>query len=346
MGIHNSTCYNDDVFLAMKQILLLLLVALCVSCKASPKIVWKFKTGAQVYGSPSIAGNHLIIGSNDHFLYALDLDTGMVVWKTDLGDRILSKPLINSGLIYVGNSSGYFFCLDASSGSIRWRFQGGGLIHYNACSDSDGVYFGGQDGHFYKISKNGEKLWDYKTKLYFWGECAFYNNLIITTSWDTNVYGFDRASGQVVWKTSSGLYNYGSPELYKDTVYFATHTNLYSLNAATGQVLTHHNVAYLDFAVVSAGYLWTAETGLTKRKLNGEVVGTVNFRSMSTAKPAVGDGLIIVSGLKKLYGVSPDLKILWEFKAEESFWSPGVFRNNIYYVGNRGSYVYALRLPK
>ncbi len=330
----------------MKRTLLLLLLLFCVSCKASPKIVWKFKTGAQVYGSPSITGNLLIIGSSDHFLYALDLETGKAAWKTDLGDRILSKPLIDSGRIYVGNASGYFFCLDASTGSIQWRFQGGGLIHYNACSDSDAVYFGGQDNHFYKISKSGQKLWDYKTTLYFWGECSFYSNLVITASWDTNVYGLDRATGQVVWKTPTGQYNYGIPEVFKDRVYFATHNDLYSLNAATGKIITHHRVPYLDFVIASGGYLWTADEGLTKRTLDGDALGAVKFTTQSNARPAASENLIVVSGVNRLHGVSTDLKILWEFKAEESFWSPGVFRNNIYYVGNRGSYVYALRLPQ
>ncbi len=287
-----------------------------------------------------------MIGSNDHFLYALDLETGKVTWKTDLGERIFSKPLVDSGRIYLGSASGYFFCLDASTGSILWRHQGGGKIHYNACSDSDGVYFGGEDNHFYKISKSGQKIWDYKTTMKFWGECSFYNDLVITNSWDTYIYGIDRNTGQVVWKTTTGKYNYGVPEVYKDRVYFATHNDLYCMNAATGKILTHHKVPYLDFVIESSGYLWTPGEGLTKRTLDGDVLGTVRFGTQTTARPVALENQIIVSGVKRLYGVSKDLKILWEFKAEDDFWSSGVFRNDIYYVGNRGSYVYALRLPK
>ncbi len=345
-GVENSFHITIRNGSQMKRFLLLLLVVLSVSCKASPKVVWKFKTGAHIYGSPVIAGKLLIIGSTDHWLYALDLDTGKVVWKTDLGDRILSKPLLDSGLLYVGNTAGTFFCLDAPTGAIRWRFQGGGLIHYDACSDSQYVYFGGHDQHFYKISKSGEKIWDYGTNLFFWGHCLFHDNLVITTSWDKHVYGFDRDTGRVVWKTFSGLYNYGAPELHKNRIYFATHNNLYGLDAGTGRILFRKEVGYLDHVSIAEGYLWTAEKGLTKRNLDGDVLATIKFKSMSTDKPAVGNGFFVVSGVNRLFGVSTDLKILWEFEADESFWSPGVFHNNIYYAGNRDSYVYALRLPQ
>src|SRR5439155_19998275 len=96
----------------MKRFFPALIFLLLIGCKASPKVLWKFQTGAPIYGSPSLWHESLIIGSNDHFLYSLDVSTGAVRWKRNMGERILSKPLIQDNVIYVGTASGNFMALE------------------------------------------------------------------------------------------------------------------------------------------------------------------------------------------------------------------------------------------
>jgi outer membrane protein assembly factor BamB len=38
------------------------------------KLLWKFETGGEVWASPSYNGNEIFIGSDDGFLYCLDID--------------------------------------------------------------------------------------------------------------------------------------------------------------------------------------------------------------------------------------------------------------------------------
>jgi eukaryotic-like serine/threonine-protein kinase len=54
------------------------------------KIKWQFHTGGQVMSSPAVTADTVYIGSNDHFLYALDRATGAQLWKFKTESRITS----------------------------------------------------------------------------------------------------------------------------------------------------------------------------------------------------------------------------------------------------------------
>jgi outer membrane protein assembly factor BamB len=54
------------------------------------KLLWKFETGGEVWSSPSYNGNEIFIGSDDGFIYCLDID-GKLIWKTKLNGKIRSS---------------------------------------------------------------------------------------------------------------------------------------------------------------------------------------------------------------------------------------------------------------
>ena len=56
----------------------------------SGNILWMFETGGEVWSSPSYNGNEIFIGSDDGFIYCLDID-GKLVWKTKLNGKISSS---------------------------------------------------------------------------------------------------------------------------------------------------------------------------------------------------------------------------------------------------------------
>ncbi|MGC2575340.1 MAG: PQQ-binding-like beta-propeller repeat protein [Candidatus Nitrosopolaris sp.] len=56
----------------------------------SGNILWTFETGGEVWSSPSYNGNEIFIGSDDGFLYCLDID-GKLIWKTKLNGKIRSS---------------------------------------------------------------------------------------------------------------------------------------------------------------------------------------------------------------------------------------------------------------
>src|ERR1700761_5801117 len=55
---------------------------------------WRFKTGGAVISTPAIADGSAYVGSDDHFLYAVNLADGVQRWKFETGSRITSSPAV------------------------------------------------------------------------------------------------------------------------------------------------------------------------------------------------------------------------------------------------------------
>lgn len=331
----------------MKLSLVVLIAILSIAgCSKKCDVEWKFKTGGPITDSPTISDNKLIIGSSDHHVYALDLNKGKLLWKTDLGDRVIMTPFSEGKDIYVGSASGFFYKLRSSDGSSDWKFHTQGRIEFDPCADSEGIYFGSQDGNFYKLSRDGKLIWKSQTGLKLTSTCTFYDDLVITTSWDMNVYGIRRDTGEAVWKLPTGEYNYGNGIVAGDSIFYGTHHKLYRLDPRTGKVIFEKPTAYNTHMVAWQNFIFTQENGLTKRSLDGEVLQNVPFIAQTEFETSIaGNAIVMADTTNHLYGISPSMEILWKFRAKNNFWAPGVLREGIYYVGNRDTYVYALQLP-
>jgi outer membrane protein assembly factor BamB len=158
----------------------------------------------------------------------------------------------------------------------------------------------------------------------------------------------DRASGNPKWKVSSEEYNYGGADITGSTVVFASHYLLFTIDAATGKILTKTKTGYLHYAIPFNGFIWTTDEGnLNKRSMDGKLLSGIKFNAAPEFRPVTGNGYLIIGDTTNgLNAVSTDLKVLWKFKAKDSFWAPGVIRDGVYFTGNRDSYVYALKIPQ
>ncbi len=331
----------------MRKLFLAGLLFLITSCGTNPKILWTTSTGGSIYGSPALDNGLIFIGSQDQQFYALKEKDGGIQWKKDMHSKITSTPLAHNGSIFIGSGDGTFYNLDPANGNTRWSYKSTGLINYQTCADESGLYFGNHKGNFYKIDYSGNVLWTFQTTNKFGGHCVLYKDLVFTSSWDNNFYAFNKNTGTVVWKVPSGILNFGGPEVVNDTVYFASHNKIYCIEALTGKLRSTIKTTYLNHVVYAKDDLWTNEKGLTKRSLDGKVIGSVEFNSSTDFRPLFSNNIFILGGdTSKLFGVSQDLKILWSIKGGEAFWSPGVVKNNVYYSGNRDNKVYAIQLPQ
>src|SRR5512134_252340 len=48
--------------------------------------LWTFATQGEIWGSPAVADGTVYIGSDDHFLYAVDTASAQLKWKFETGD--------------------------------------------------------------------------------------------------------------------------------------------------------------------------------------------------------------------------------------------------------------------
>ena len=64
---------------------------------------------------PVIAGNRVVVGSDDGRLYLLDLRDGRSVWSYDLGGRVPGSPAVVDGRILVISEDGVVFAFGAAT---------------------------------------------------------------------------------------------------------------------------------------------------------------------------------------------------------------------------------------
>ena len=95
---------------------------------ATGKISWSTPTGNGVDSSPALAGNNLLIGSEDFFFYGLDAATGSVNWKYETGLGISSSPAVSEDIVFIGSKDGLLHALEIQSGRPRWKVRVGDVI--------------------------------------------------------------------------------------------------------------------------------------------------------------------------------------------------------------------------
>jgi hypothetical protein len=74
------------------------------------ELVWQFETDSSVSSSPAISEGVVYFGSNDHHLYAVDVETGEQLWQFET-DRSVSTPAISEGVVYFGSWDNYLRAL-------------------------------------------------------------------------------------------------------------------------------------------------------------------------------------------------------------------------------------------
>lgn len=83
-------------------------------------IAWEFKTGGRVFSSPVVADGLVFVGSNDHFLHAIDAATGHEQWKFATAANVNSSPAVAKGAVYVLSLDGNAYAVEEHSGKLLW----------------------------------------------------------------------------------------------------------------------------------------------------------------------------------------------------------------------------------
>lgn len=192
---------------------------------------WVAETGGPVRSSAAIAGTTAYVGSDDGYLYALDLTTGELRWSYRIGSRIASSPAVTLGRIFVGADDGAIYCLDAEAerrladqrvGRQLWRYRTGGAVVGSPLVTASGlVVIGSQDGTLYALdAKAGRLAWSYRTggpitaspvkseaplSVVSPDEAATARrDVVYCASDDGSLYAFGERTGVLLWRVNTG----------------------------------------------------------------------------------------------------------------------------------------------
>lgn len=129
--------------------------------RSSYEEIWRVETQEGVWAAPLLHDGVLYVTSLDHFLYAVDAETGESVWRSpvDLEGAITSKPLFYEGFLYVGSYS----------------------------------------HKMYKVSLDGNIVAEYEGKNWVWSTPAVYDGTLYYTDLSGNVYALNPDDLSIVW---------------------------------------------------------------------------------------------------------------------------------------------------
>lgn len=87
-----------------------------LDCKSGEE-QWRYETGGDVMGCPTVTAEHVLFGSSDTDVYVLDKETGEKVWVYDTFGQVTSTPLVRDGSFYLTNRA-----TESESGGL-YRFS-------------------------------------------------------------------------------------------------------------------------------------------------------------------------------------------------------------------------------
>ena len=286
-----------------------------VNVNSGKRLGYKVMEGA-IVGTPVLDGTRVIFAMSGlpESVAAMDLGNGDRVWTYSAGP-VESAPLLYEDWVYVTTLQGSLIALAKSSGEEVWKFEpeeDGQPIRSSPASDGRVICFGSDDGH---------------------------------------VYGIDRASGRMLWKTDAGASVFASPIITSDLVIVGTIKGVVvALDAATGT---------LKWSYATGSRIYSAAAGARNAVYAGSANGVLHALDPATgillwkfeagsviaSAPLVASGLIFVGSLdKKLYVLDAGTgRELWQFEAEGRIRVSPVLWGEYLLVTSEDKYITALR---
>lgn len=126
---------------------------LCVDV-ARTSVIWSNRCStSEIFTTPAVTSNRVVVGANDGRVYCLNRDNGTVVWSVKTAGNP-SSPLIAGDKVVVA-SEGTLYLLSLADGRKIWTETAGDSMTEPAVT-SDGIFVGTDDGFLVLFSPLGK----------------------------------------------------------------------------------------------------------------------------------------------------------------------------------------------
>jgi len=282
-----------------------------------PDPAWAFRTGGEVYSSPTVVGDALYVGSNDAHLYCLDARTGKERWRYATGGAVTSTPAVGGGVVYVGSNDTNLHAVDAASGERIWAFPTGGALHSSPSMDESSVYVGSRDNFLYAVDRaTGQARWRFSGGQHedlvtgFNSSPAVVDGVVYVGCRDRNVYAVDAAGGHQRWRRTTGSTVDSSPTVAGGSLFIGSDDH-----------------SLLALRIQDGVPIWVFPAG-----------GSI------TSTPSFADGIVYVgSNDGQLNAVDASTgRLRWQAQTQGSIRSSPAVASGLVHVGSRDFLLYAL----
>ena len=106
-----------------------------------------------VLNGPPVGPNGVAyFGSDDGYMYGIDVAAGSVVWEFEMGGQVEAAPVIaDDGVVYFGSLDFHVYAVNATTGAGIWKYQTGLYVSCVPAVADGVVYVGSYDGSFYAV---------------------------------------------------------------------------------------------------------------------------------------------------------------------------------------------------
>lgn len=239
------------------------------------------------------------------------VNTPKLVWRFDTGGEVYSSPAISNGMLYVASKDGVLFALDAASGSERWQFRISEYVTRSSPAVIDGtVYIGGGFGFYAIDAKTGQQRWSIPIRYAGQASPTVANGVVIVTSQEGWVYALDAATGETVWRTATDGLAFGAPAIIGEQVIYGTDNGVVNnVELGSGRLTWRATVAgavYASPVVSQSTVIVTTQAGTMVAFDLIDGTQRWSFAHGGSEAVALSDGLVVLSASDGgIYGVDP-----------------------------------------
>jgi outer membrane protein assembly factor BamB len=160
---------------------------------------WKFQSGHALWSAPVVENEIVYLSSMDHYLYALNLNTGEKIWGTDMGGAIVYSPSLEENTLFVGTLANEISAVNKTNGSVIWKVAVADGLWSEPVAKDGVVYYGDALGKVYAVSaQDGSKIWDYNMGEMVSGAPAIMESGIVFTGENGKLVALDY-NGELLW---------------------------------------------------------------------------------------------------------------------------------------------------
>lgn len=190
---------------------------------ADGKMLWKSMVSSSVISAPLVTFDTVVVRANDGKIHGLDLSTGEKKWQFDravpsLSVRGTGTPVLGPGIIIIGFDDGTLVAINQQDGKRVWEqliAKPDGRTELDRMADIDGeIQIGDREvfaTSFHNSTmalaiNNGQPIWVREVGGY--AGVGLMSDRIFISDKNSNVWAFDRNSGNDIWK-QEGLLRHG-----------------------------------------------------------------------------------------------------------------------------------------
>jgi eukaryotic-like serine/threonine-protein kinase len=177
----------------------------------------------RIVAAPVVVDSLLLIPSSDHNLYALDLN-GVFKWSFKARNSLWGAVVSDGKLIYLPGMDHYLYAINPQTGKLVWEMDLGASMVHTPVLDQDGtLYETTLNQEVLAIDPASHKvLWRQKLDGSVWSEPLLNDGNLYFATDKGKIYGIAAKDGKIVWKADASAAALGTPVLFGKDLAFAT----------------------------------------------------------------------------------------------------------------------------